>query len=467
MPRYLLRSLLGLMLLMSALPLVAQETNGRVISMWGTLNVRANPASTAPMVGELTGGTPLLVLGRTRTNIWYQIQTTDGLSGWVSAAYVDLNGSRSALPILDASAPPPAAPQAAAPAEAASGPAPTTNATGSANGTVTAGLLNLRAAPSSNAQIIAQLPNAMGITAIARSASNVWLRVQTPLGEGWVAEAYVRLDVGIGVLPVSEGAVVVNPAGAAPVQPIASAGPVTLGGNTQAIYQRGLQLGNRRGVFSKIGDSISVDPAMYAPFAGNGYDLGPYASLQPTVNTFRGSFGVTSVAATPGWTTTNLLNPQFANPASCQAGETPIACEYRLRRPTVALIMIGSNDVAFMPPVEYQGNLAAIVDFTVNQGVIPVLSTIPNRLGYEGSVTTYNQIIRNTATSFGVPLVDYNQALAGLPNQGVSGDGLHPSSPPDGPANSGRFNGEMLQFGYTMRNLVQLQALDLIRRRVY
>lgn len=457
MPRYVLWSLLCLICSLSVMTLSAQESNGRVIEMWESLNMRATPANDSAVVAELAGETALIVTGRLRTNAWYQVQTLDGLSGWVSASFVNLNIDLGTIPIIEPNAAPapvtapPSEPQAAAPV-----------VVGAGNGLVTAGLLNLRAAPTRDADVLARLPNGTRITAVERTPDTAWLRVQSGLGEGWVSAQYIRLDVDIAALPAGETGIV-SDSGA---QPLVD-GLVTLGGNTWSIYQRGLQLGNQRGVFSKVGDSITVDPSMYAPFAIGAYELGPYANLQPTVNTFRNSFDVASVAATSGWTTTNLLNPQFANPDLCQAGETPLACEYRLRRPTVALIMVGSNDVAFMPPDEYRGNLATIVDFTVGQGVIPVLSTIPNRLGFDGGVTSFNQIIRETAATFGVPLVDYNAALAGLPNQGLSGDGLHPSSPPDGVANSGRFNGEMLQFGYTMRNLVQLQALDVLRRRVY
>lgn len=458
MQRWLLRTAILVCLSTATLLGYAQDHNGRVIDTWGTLNLRTLPTRTSPVVADLQGGTPLFITGRTSTNAWYQVQTTDGLSGWVSASFVDLLVSQATLPIVTPNS---TAPVSVPPVQITQ---PEVAGNGSATGVVTPNLLNMRAAPSMNAAVLTRLRNGTTVTGNARSADNLWLRVDTALGAGWVVAQYIRLNTDIAALPISADPV------SAPV--ILQAAPsteglVTLGGNTWAIYQRGRQLGNQRAVFSKIGDSITVDPAMYTPFAGNNYNLGPYSRLQPTVNTFRSSFGVTSLAAFPGWTTTNLLNPQLADPTVCQPDETPVACELRVRRPAIALVMIGSNDVAFMAPAEYEANLATLVDYIVNQGVVPVLSTIPNRVGYEGGVTTLNQIIRNTASNFGVPLVDYNTALAGLPNQGLSGDGLHPSSPPDGPANSGHFNGEMLQFGYTMRNLVQLQALDAIRRRVF
>lgn len=436
---------------------MAQAINGNVIDMWQTLNLRSEPSSGAAVVAELTGNTPLIVNGRTRSNRWYSVQTQDGASGWVAAGYVDLQGDRAALPIITelgaqsaAPAAPAAAPQAAQPAPDAAASIPTDD-----SGVVTPPLLNMRAGASLDAAVLTRLRAGTPVRVIGRTGDGSWLNVQTSRGEGWVAAQYIDLSVNV----------TVNPASGAASASI-NQGVVSIGANTRAIYLRGRELGNRRNVFSKVGDSISVDPVMYTPFAGDDYNLGDYSGLQRTVNYFKGSFGVSSLAAFPGWATTTLLNPQFA-PTGCEAGETPLACEYRVRRPSIALIMIGSNDVAYMPPAEYAGYLNLIVDYTVNQGIIPVLSTIPQREGFEGSVAAFNDLIRATANNYGVPLVDYHLAMAGLPNAGISGDGLHPSIAPGGPANSATFNGQLLQFGYTMRNLVQLQALDVIRRNIF
>jgi hypothetical protein len=47
-----------------------------------------------------------------------------------------------------------------------------------------------------------------------------------------------------------------------------------------------------------------------------------------------------------------------------------------------------------------------------------------------------------------------------LPNEGLGPDGIHPSAAPD----SADFTADSLQFGYTVRNLTALQALDALWR---
>jgi hypothetical protein len=51
-------------------------------------------------------------------------------------------------------------------------------------------------------------------------------------------------------------------------------------------------------------------------------------------------------------------------------------------------------------------------------------------------------------------------ALESLPNNGIDNDGIHLTIPPEG--QSGVFNDNNLKYGYTVRNLVTLQALDVV-----
>ena len=56
--------------------------------------------------------------------------------------------------------------------------------------------------------------------------------------------------------------------------------------------------------------------------------------------------------------------------------------------------------------------------------------------------------------------VERKHALDGLPNRGLSGDGVHPSWPPAGYADSANFaNPEALQAGHVARNLKALEVL--------
>src|SRR5258708_18781901 len=145
------------------------------------------------------------------------------------------------------------------------------------------------------------------------------------------------------------------------------------------------------------------------------------------------------------------------------AGETRIRWELRANRPAVALMMIGTNDLAYGNPAAFRGNLDQIVTQVEHQGVIAVLSTIPHRRdkpGLDGRVYDYNVAIVQVALAHGAPLWNYWLAVEGLPANGVSIDGVHPSLPGD--HNTAIFDPEHLSAGWTMRNLTALQVLDAL-----
>jgi len=108
-----------------------------------------------------------------------------------------------------------------------------------------------------------------------------------------------------------------------------------------------------------------------------------------------------------------------------------------------------------------------IVQTSIDMGVVPILTTIPpKRISDDQSarVDQFNAIIRQIAAQYDIPLADYFSIMQGAPNGGMSSDGLHPSVPPDGA--TCRFTPDGLQYGYTIRNLVTLQTLDLVWRTV-
>jgi hypothetical protein len=226
-------------------------------------------------------------------------------------------------------------------------------------------------------------------------------------------------------------------------------------------------------VFSKVGDSLTVATYVLYPFGWRTYDLADYAYYYPVIEYYStvlardtaDSFGNISLAADNGWTTANILDPGSADPTHCQPGESPLVCEYRTVRPSVALILIGTNDVALLPADTYRNNLARIVEISIDMGVIPILCTIPWRTGYEANVQQFNQIIVETARGFDVPLLDYFSAMENLPNSGLSSDGVHPSWPPGEYSDAARFTAENLSYGYTVRNFTAIQVLDAIWRR--
>lgn len=238
----------------------------------------------------------------------------------------------------------------------------------------------------------------------------------------------------------------------------------------RTIHDIGIDLGVREDVFSKIGDSITVNYAFMVPFGIDEYQLGARDYLEPMIEAFNAinardgnSFLNRSLAAGVGWTAFGALDPTRADPDFCAKGEMPLLCEYRLTRPSYAVIMFGTNDSGFADLSAFEYNLNRIVTHSINSGVIPILTTIPNRPLIADRVGRFNEAIERVAYNQSLPLIDYAAMMWGLPNQGLSDDDVHPSSPPRTEATTGNLRTPYLQYGYNMRNLVTLQMLYAVR----
>jgi len=234
--------------------------------------------------------------------------------------------------------------------------------------------------------------------------------------------------------------------------------------HAREIFLAGQALGKQDFVFSMVGDSNTDNPAFMLPFDVGGYDLGSYSDLQLTVDYFKGSFSRDSAAAVGGFSTTKVLDPANAD-GRCNGGESPLACEYRLNQPSVALILLGTGDQHTWQG--FEARYRQIIEYTIAQGIVPVLITKADdleSLENTAPVGYINTTIRQLAVEYDVPLLDLRRAVEGLPNHGCIADGFHYNTPPDG--RSAVFDDAHLQYGYTMRNLTALQALDALRQYV-
>ncbi len=255
-----------------------------------------------------------------------------------------------------------------------------------------------------------------------------------------------------------------------PILPVVSPG-------MRALYADGQNAGNNPRVFSKLGDCMTDNAEFLVPLAKGDYDLREYRSLKPVIDKFIGSptrqgkpwmldsFASPSLSAAGGFNSAGPLDSTWSDPQWCQSGETPLACEYRVTRPSIALIMFGTNDVAATEPEAYEVYLRLIVTQTLERKIVPVLHTFPTRPENPERSALLNQIVAKVAADMDVPLVNLNRALSALPNLGVGiSDTTHLSIPPDGRVDI--FSNENLGYGFTQRNLVTLQALEVVLRAV-
>ncbi|MBN1679302.1 MAG: SGNH/GDSL hydrolase family protein [Anaerolineae bacterium] len=231
------------------------------------------------------------------------------------------------------------------------------------------------------------------------------------------------------------------------------------------VFLDGVALGNNPLSFVKVGDCMTDDPHFLIPFGESDYDLGEYADLEAVLAYYAitdpNPFARLSQAAEGGFNTASIVDSMWANPEFCEAGETPLTCEFRIMQPGIALIMFGTNDVYYLDEAQYDFFLRSIVVETLRSGVLPVLSTFPVRPEFPEKSALYNQIVVKVAVEYDVPLINLWEALDPLPEHGVDPvDTTHMTAPENGQA--GHFSEDNLQTGFTVRNLVTLQTLDAI-----
>lgn len=190
------------------------------------------------------------------------------------------------------------------------------------------------------------------------------------------------------------------------------------------IYLKGQQLGRNPRAFSKLGDSTIENPHFLARFDDGVYHLGAYLYLQPVIDYYAGSFGRSSAAVRRGLHTWSVLDPMWAVNPACLGGEHMLACEFRVHNPSLLFIRLGSNDAGI--PESVDRNLRQIVEYCIENGVIPIIGTKADR--FEGASNINNEIIRRIAVEYALPLWDFDVIAGTIPGRGLSDDGVHMTS---------------------------------------
>lgn len=259
-------------------------------------------------------------------------------------------------------------------------------------------------------------------------------------------------------------------------------GPAIVG-HLDRIAERGALVGNRPGVFAKIGDSITASPSFLQALACRSPQLGEWGALRETVEFFgtssvppgseeaqcavSDSYSRVGVAAVPGWRAVDALSRLEASPECLDL--PAVSCELQLTHPSVALIMFGTNDLTDFSAVQFRRDLARVARLVAGAGTIPVISTIPPRPRWPFSrrVARFNAEIAALAENRALPLWNYWRQMVepGVLNQGLGDDGVHPSAlcPP---CTGIDFRPAGLRQGYALRNLGALRVLDRLRRSV-
>jgi hypothetical protein len=332
--------------------------------------------------------------------------------------------------------------------------------------------VNLRSGPNNHYDWVGVAQPGTVVHLVERNRAGTWLRFQVRQADGsvaqdaWVLSGYVITPPAFdyGTLPVSARADGDPARTADPLIARLYATPVTppVDPAMDAVLARGRELGRQANTVSKVGDSIIANPAYLEPMATPGVDLGPYRFLGTALRFFGPQMGA-SQAARLGLGSALVWDPFWSSPASCLPNEGPLDCEYRVRNPAVALVSFSMNDIKLLSVDDYRAAMTRIVEATLEQGVIPVLTTFashPESPTYRQSLA-YNAALIELAETYRVPIINLWLASQALPDYGLEVDMAHMK-------NSGlgvlTFNqGTETYSGVVLQNLLALAMLDALR----
>lgn len=316
---------------------------------------------------------------------------------------------------------------------------------------------------------VCDLAEGSEVQLLERNHTGTWVRVANSLtSDGWVLSGHLEfvLSFQLDSLPQNDGVADGDPSSTATMhESLLTLFPVVppeVHENVQAIFARGQRLGNQPFVATKIGDSVVANEWYLLPMAWRRVNLGPYAYMEPTLELFGPGMSE-SVAARQGLTSATAFDAFWADKSLCQPNESPLACEYRIKRPSVAFIMFGYNDMIAMSATDFRTHMRRLVEESVLAGVIPVLITFssnPETSNWADSLE-YNVAIIDTATRYRVPMINLWLASRGLPDYGLERDNIHLRN--SGYDHLTYAEGQEADSGVALLNLLSLRVLHDLR----
>jgi hypothetical protein len=206
--------------------------------------------------------------------------------------------------------------------------------------------------------------------------------------------------------------------------------------HTRLIYARGMQRGLQSDFLLAVGDCNSESHFYLRDLLDDtppseGVDVTYYENpdVQSTIATYSEAFDFKGQSANSGLNSMSVMDPFWANPDVCPAGESPLSCDYRFTHPFAALIMFGANDINVLNTADYELALRDIIEFTLDRDIIPILSTFTVRPIGDNAVYShgvrFNGVIIRLAAEYQIPLVNFWLAARDLPDNGIMPDNAH------------------------------------------
>ena len=232
----------------------------------------------------------------------------------------------------------------------------------------------------------------------------------------------------------------------------------TISEHALEVYARGQAAGRDPHAFSKVGDCQNVPSMFLSIFDHDGFfTLGSEnAYLRTTIDWYSDSFSRESEAVRRGFNAASVVSPLWANPESCEPGESPLQCEIRLHNPSIAIVSLETWWAG--KPENYEKYVRQILEGLLDEDVLPILATKADNLEGDHRI---NRILVQLAREYDIPLWNFWAAVQPLPDHGLLDDQFHLTF------DVNNFDDpEVMQAAWPWRNLTALQALDAVRKAV-
>ncbi len=221
-------------------------------------------------------------------------------------------------------------------------------------------------------------------------------------------------------------------------------------------------------VFLKAGASSTVSSNTLHCFAGESVDLGTSTDLEDTLDHFLAG---DAAGTTPFDRETLAARIGHSAGWVIDGAPSPLVEEFEALNPLYSLVHYGTNDMGMgttyaSAMVPFHENMMALIRTLVDEGSVPILCGISPRGDSANAdlwVSTYNAAIRGMAQAWQIPFIDIHKATAELDGYGLAGDGIHLNAYSGGAC---MLTEAGLEYGYNVRNLIVLEALDRVHRVV-
>jgi hypothetical protein len=197
----------------------------------------------------------------------------------------------------------------------------------------------------------------------------------------------------------------------------------TLSAKAMEVYKKGVATGLDPHSFSRIGDCQSEPEVFMGIYdTPDRYYLDrQHQYLQATIEQFSRAFSRVDMTARRGFGIASIFSPLMADPKACNANETPLACEFRIHKPIMVVISMGTNWCVGCTR-SFDEYLRKIVDYSIQNGVIPILSTKADNIEGDNSL---NADVAKVAYDYDMPLWNFWAAVQYLPNHGLMEDNIY------------------------------------------